>query len=117
MKVVGHQDIGVELKRMPLDHLTHQGLESPMVLCVFINSLPLIAPAIIDGPHRVAAHGFAFLAKLTTFSGLVNGAGLTHASPMSAMWISCSLSRNRSLVRRRYTYFFSRLLYSFTVLS
>src|SRR5438309_2626315 len=116
MKVVGHQDIGVELKRMPLDHLTHQGLESPMVLCIFINSLPLIA-AIIDGPHRVAAHGFAFLAKLTTFSGLVNGAGLTHASPMSAMWISCSLSRNRSLVRRRYTYFFSRLLYSFTVLS
>ena len=45
MKVIGHQNVGVQRQRMVLDHFAEQRLESTMVLIVFINALPLITPA------------------------------------------------------------------------
>ena len=45
MKVIGHQDIGVQGERVALARLAHQGLESAVVLVVSIDLLALIAPA------------------------------------------------------------------------
>jgi hypothetical protein len=45
MKMIGHQDVGVQCERMALDHVAEQDLEAAMVLIVFVNALPLIAPA------------------------------------------------------------------------
>ena len=41
MKVNGHQVVGVEHKRMTLDHLAEKRLEAPLVHVIFVNLLAL----------------------------------------------------------------------------